>query len=76
MPPPAYSCTKAAFIYSDQDSGRVIAISGYPTDKLTDTAQSGNIKYVWLAFLGAHYVFVCAASTVAARDRENDEVVR
>ena len=32
-----YHIDGPAFIYSDQDSGRVITILGYPTDKLADT---------------------------------------
>ena len=27
-----------AFVYSDRESGRVVTILGYPTDKLADTA--------------------------------------
>jgi hypothetical protein len=33
-----YRIEGPAFIYSDQDTGRVITILGYPTDKLSQTA--------------------------------------
>ena len=33
-----YRIDGPAFIYSDRESGRVVTILGYPTDKLADTA--------------------------------------
>ena len=33
-----YRIEAAAFVYSDQDTGRITTILGYPTDKLTQTA--------------------------------------
>jgi hypothetical protein len=33
-----YRIEGPAFVYSDQESGRIITILGYPTDKLTETA--------------------------------------
>ena len=45
-----YRIEGPAFIYSDEDTGRVATILGYPTDKLTQTDSSGNFKYVWLGF--------------------------
>jgi hypothetical protein len=32
----SYRINGPAFVYSDQDTGRVITILGYPTDKLAD----------------------------------------
>src|SRR3954447_19321863 len=32
----SYRISGLAFVYSDQDTGRVITILGYPTDKLAD----------------------------------------
>jgi hypothetical protein len=33
-----YRIDGPAFVYSDRESGRVVTILGYPTDKLADTA--------------------------------------
>jgi hypothetical protein len=33
----SYRIEGPAFVYSDQESGRIITILGYPTDKLTET---------------------------------------
>jgi hypothetical protein len=33
-----YRIDGAAFVYSDRESGRVVTILGYPTDKIADTA--------------------------------------
>ena len=33
-----YRIEGPAFVYSDKESGRIITILGYPTDKLTETA--------------------------------------
>jgi len=46
-----YRIEGPAFIYSDEDTGRVATILGYPTDKLTQAGWSGNFKYVWLELL-------------------------
>ena len=32
----SYRINGSAFVYSDRDTGRVISILGYPTDKLSD----------------------------------------
>jgi hypothetical protein len=34
----SYRIDGSAFVYSDRESGRVVPILGYPTDKLADTA--------------------------------------
>ena len=34
----SYRLDGPAFIYSDRETGRVVTIIGYPTDKLTETA--------------------------------------
>ena len=49
-----YHIEGPAFIYSDEDTGRVATILGYPTDKLTQAVRSGNFKYVWLDFPHTH----------------------
>ena len=33
-----YRIDGPAFVYSDRESGRVVTILGYPTDKIADTA--------------------------------------
>ena len=33
-----YRIAGAAFVYSDRESGRVVTILRYPTDKIADTA--------------------------------------
>src|ERR1700731_3036676 len=43
-----YRVEGPSFIYADRDTGRVTAILGYPTDKITRVARSRNFKYVWL----------------------------
>ena len=35
----SYRINGPAFVYSDRDTGRVITILGYPTDKLVDIAR-------------------------------------
>ena len=34
----SYRLDGPAFVYSDQETGRVVTIIGYPTDKIADTA--------------------------------------
>jgi hypothetical protein len=43
-----YRLEGPAFVYSDQDTGRVATILGYPTDNLSQIGRSENFKYVWL----------------------------
>ena len=43
-----YRIDGPAFVYADNDSGRVTTILGYPTDQLAQ----GNFKYFWLGFGG------------------------
>ena len=48
-----YRIEGPAFVYSDDDTGRVATILGYPTDKLTQAVRSGNFKYVWLGLFNS-----------------------
>jgi hypothetical protein len=45
-----YRIEGPAFVYSDNDSGRVTTILGYPADQLAQIGRSKNFKYVWLVF--------------------------
>src|SRR6202521_120304 len=45
-----YRLEGPAFIYTDQDTGRVATILGYPTDKPSQMGWSKNFKYFWLDF--------------------------
>lgn len=47
----SYRLEGPAFVYSDRETGRVVTILGYPTEKIADTAKSTNFKYVWLELL-------------------------
>src|SRR6202007_107077 len=46
-----YRIEGAAFVYSDDDSGRVTTILGYPTDQLAEIGLLGNFKYIWLELI-------------------------
>jgi hypothetical protein len=41
----SYRINGPAFVYSDRDTGRVIIILGYPTDKLVDIEYHGNAQH-------------------------------
>src|SRR5262249_25491666 len=43
-----YRIDGPAFVYADNDSGRVTTVLGYPTDQLAQIGWLGNFKYFWL----------------------------
>src|ERR1700746_3581527 len=43
-----YRIEGPAFVYADNDSGRVTTILGYPTDQLAQIGCLGNFKIFWL----------------------------
>jgi len=59
-----YRINGPAFVYSDRDTGRVITILGYPTDKLVGIKQRGNAQHR----LGGKFQ-ICLASLSAPHCR-------